>query len=311
MFYSKKGIIIKIAGGLGNQLFQYAIGRFLSLQNNTELVLDTSFFKDDRLYDRMFLLNQFNIKADYLSDVDFIKSKNLFTKRILKYYKKAEKIFGIDKRHFIDEPLFMENEHLSHRNYLNGGPYNSFSADVLNNKNKFIIIDGYWQSEKYFKSIESIIREDLKIIKPLPSDIQVIADNLRNKNSVCIGIRQYSDSPASASHFKLTSDYYKKAIELISEQINNPEFFVFTLEKQWVVDNIKTDFPLTIIEPADSNETAYIDLYLMSQCNHFIIANSTYHWWGAWLSENKDKIVIAPERGWGNECAVPDEWIKL
>ncbi|PKL19088.1 MAG: hypothetical protein CVV49_02475 [Spirochaetae bacterium HGW-Spirochaetae-5] len=306
----KKKVIVKISGGLGNQLFQYSIGRMLSIKNGAPLYLDISFFKNDKFYDRIFLLEQFNIKADSIfSEAYEQKGINLIN-RFIKYYKKIEKTLNKFNKHFVDEPFFLEDEYSSHLNYLSGNPYNKFLNKIFYNKYKYIVLNGYWQSEKYFKSIEHIIRDDLEIIQPIPLEKKTIESNLRSTNSVCIGVRQYTDSPASANHFKLDVNYYNKAMDDISKKIDSPKFYVFTLEKDWVKDNI-TGYPLTIIEPSITNETAYIDLYLMTQCKHFIIANSTFHWWGAWLADNDNKIVIAPSKGWGNECAIPDVWIKI
>lgn len=239
------------------------------------------------------------------------EGRNFFLKKLLKYKNWFESYLGVPVINFINEPYNNDSEDESFHGYLAGEPYNRFYPDVLNNKTGITILNGYWQSEKYFKFIENMIREDFSIIQAMPDYILDLSEKLQRANSVCIGIRQYSDSTASAGHYKLDSDYYKKAIDCISEKVTNPEFYVFTLEKEWVLSNIKTCYPLTVVEPSSTNETAYIDLYLMTQCKHFIIANSTYHWWGAWLSKNKEKIVIAPSRGWGNECAIPDNWIKI
>jgi len=309
-FFNNK-IVIKIAGGLGNQLFQYALGRALSIDREVPLWLDISFFNDDPAYDRVYLLNQFNIHADKLLEKPYEQNYSWVFNQLVKYYRKFESKFIKKNKIFIDELYYTDNESESFSGYLKGEPYNRFFKNIFQNKSIMLILNGYWQSEKYFKLIENILRDDFKMLLDIPNSAKELSFLLQSKNSICIGIRQYSDSAASAGHYRLEADYYSKAIDIISERVTNPEFYVFTLEKDWVKENIKTNYPLTVIEPALTNETAYIDLYLMSQCKHFIIANSTYHWWGAWLGYNKDKIVVAPDKGWGNECAVPNKWIKI
>lgn len=302
-------VIIKITGGLGNQLFQYAMGRTIAIEKNVPLWLDISFFNNDDPYNRVYVLNQFNIKADKILFEPYLDKKYL--NRLASLYKKIDQ--SRDKKHkiFINEPDFLDDSKASMENYFRGGPCHKFDEFFLSSISNNIVLNGYWQSEKYFKKIKSILLEDLKIIANIPASIRAFATQITSVNAVCIGIRQYTDSEASSNHFKLTAEYYEKAIELISSKVENPHFFIFTLETQWAEENIKSNFPITLITPNTSNEDAYLDLYLISQCKHFIIANSTYHWWGAYLSRNKEKVVIAPKQGWGNSEPLPDEWIKI
>ncbi len=302
-------VVAKIAGGLGNQLFQYAMGRAIAIEKNIPLWLDISFFNNDVSYNRVYILNQFDIKADKILFEPYLDMKYLnrlvgLYKRIDKYKKKKHKIF-------LNEPNFLDDSKASMENYFAGGPCHRFDSSLISNVSNYIVLDGYWQSENYFKRIKNVLLEDLKITAEIPEDIQSYGGYLESSNAVAIGIRQYTDSEASSNHFKLTKDYYDKAISIIVKKIKNPHFFIFTLETQWAKDNIQTDFPVTIISPNTSNEAAYQDLYLLSKCKHFIIANSTYHWWGAYLAQNEEKIVIAPSQGWGNSEPLPDEWIKI
>jgi hypothetical protein len=305
----KNKVIVKIAGGLGNQLFQYAIGRAISIEKNIPLWLDISFFNNDIAYNRVYILNQFNIKADEVLSEPYLDVKYL--NRLMSFYKKIDRYR--DKKHkmFLNEPDFLDDSKASMENYFTGGPCHRFDESLLSNISSNVVLNGYWQSEKYFKNIRNILFEDLKIIANIPKNIQTFGTHIESVNSVCIGIRQYTDSEASANHYKLAAEYYEKAIDLISSKVENPHFFIFTLETKWAEENIKSDFPITLVTPNASNQDAYLDLFLISKCKHFIIANSTYHWWGAYLSRNKEKIVIAPLKGWGNSEPLPDEWIKI
>lgn len=308
-YFFKDKVIVKVAGGLGNQLFQYATGRALSINKKVPLWLDISFFNKDELYNRGYLLDKLNIHPDRVFIEDYSKKRH--QRKLVRYYKKIEKYLKIKHKIFIDEPYFLNTEKKSLENYFSGEPYNKFHKELLENTSKNIFLTGYWQSDKYFRPYKEIISQDLKPKNNIPDSVNTIANEIDNINSVCIGVRQYADSHASLNHFKLTEDYYKKAIQKISEQVENPHFYIFTLETKWAEENIKSEHPITIVDPHSGNNEAHIDLYLMTKCKHFIIANSTYHWWGAYLSDHKDKIVIAPEKGWGNEYPTPNEWIKI
>ena len=305
----KNKVVIKISGGLGNQLFQYAIGRTIAIEKNIPLWLDISFFKKDDAYNRLYVLNQFNIKADEVLSEPYLDMKYL--NRVVKLYKKFDQYR--DKKHkmFINEPDFLSNTKASMENYFMGGACHQFDESLLSNISNNIVLNGYWQSEKYFKNIKNILFKDLKIKANISGNIQTFATKIESVNAVCIGIRQYTDSEASNNHFKLTAEYYEEAMRLISEKVQNPHFFIFTLETKWAEENIKSMFPITLVSPNTSNEDAYMDLYLISKCKHFIIANSTYHWWGAYLSNNINKIVVAPKKGWGNSEPLPGEWLKI
>ncbi|WP_373032458.1 alpha-1,2-fucosyltransferase [Sulfurovum sp.] len=302
-------VVVKITGGLGNQLFQYAMGRALSIEKNIPLWLDISFFKNDESYNRIYLLDKLDIHYDRISEQPYFQTR--YTDYFVKYYKRLEVLFCPNSRVFVEEPYSLENEETSLQNYFRGGPYNKFYNEIFDSYSKNVILNGYWQSEKYFKRYKDVIIHDFKIKAEIPDKVHAIADEIDNVNSVCIGVRQYTDSKASVNHFKLNADYYKKAIEIMSKKVENPHFYIFTLETKWAKVNIKSEHPITIIEPHSASEEAHVDLYLMAKCKHFIIANSTYHWWGAYLSDNKNKIVVAPEKGWGNEYPIPEEWIKI
>jgi hypothetical protein len=108
------------------------------------------------------------------------------------------------------------------------------------------------------------------------------------------GLPSKTDAKSNPSISSLSVEYYKKGIEIIAQKITDPVFYCFGDYPQWFVENIKIDYPITIINN-NKEEKDYEDLWLMSLCKHFIIANSTFSWWGAWLSNYHDKIVIVPD----------------
>lgn len=130
----------------------------------------------------------------------------------------------------------------------------------------------------------------------------------REENPVCLGVRLLQEVANTDYYLVLPDEYYKRAVEKICEQVNNPHFFIFCIDQKWVEKNLLLPYPHTFITQKPDDESACEDLWLMSFCKHFIIPNSTYHWWGAWLSENKGKIVIAPAEGFHNKDIIPDGW---
>lgn len=299
-------IIVRLKGGLGNQMFQYAIGRTLAYKNNDKLALDLTPFLNQNEKDslREYSLSVFNINAELttLSKIGqnfplifFLKNISYVITKIKKITKLQKYIREKDSKYF---QFQKKNLSLSGNTYLNG----------------------YWQNEKYFKDIEHIIRQDFTFKnKPDNKNYQVL-DKINATNSVSLHIRRgdYVNNYRISKRFNVLSlDYYKKAINLVFEKINSPVFFVFSNDIPWVKENLNLHKNFYFI---DHNQTKdYEDLRLMSNCKHHIIANSTFSWWGAWLSENDGKIVIAPKQ-WltkegvdetGGVDIVPNEWIKL
>ena len=271
-------IIIQLTGGLGNQLFQYAIGKKLAIQNNTELKLDTNFFKTYKWHE--YSLTPFNIQTKYIS----ILNKFLIQKGIIKTYSE-----------------------------------NSFDCDisVLEIPNN-TYLKGYFQSYKYFNDLRDELLKDFTI-KAEPSEKnKLYLNEITNCNSISLHIRRgnYINIEHVNKHHGVCSiDYYKKAIEIITNKISDPLFFVFSDDIQWAKNNLTFIKNIKYVEINDA-KTDYEDLRLMANCRHQIIANSTFSWWGAWLNKNINKIVIAPQK-WINDSSIntndliPNNWIRI
>ena len=191
--------------------------------------------------------------------------------------------------------------------------------------NGITYLEGIWASEKYFKDIEGIIRDDLKIVTRHGSQDLALAEKIQSTNSVGIHVRRLRECPGKGeakpnpSSPALSIDYYKRGIEIIAGKVAYPVFYCFGDYPQWFPQKNKMDFPLVVINH-HKDEKDYEDLWLMSLCKHFIIANSTFSWWGAWLSNHHDKIIITP--GGNNDCtipgmeifsrdAIPSGWLKI
>jgi hypothetical protein len=153
---------------------------------------------------------------------------------------------------------------------------------------------GHWQSERYFSDIRDSILTEFTLRAPLNSADQSILSLIRSTAAVALHIRRM-DFATNANHGLCDLSYYDDAIARIAQSVPEPTFFIFSDDPTWVKANLKTNFPCVYVDHNDASRN-YADLYLMSQCQHFIIANSTFSWWGAWMSTNAKKIIIAPKQ---------------
>lgn len=292
-------IVIKLQGGLGNQMFQYAAAKRLALFNNTTLKLDTSFLldrtpKEDFTF-RKFELDTFYLKPRIASqyEIDKYLIRPNSTKRI-------DKIFNYINPHF----NYIEKEF-------------SFNPNVLElSKNTYL--SGYFQSEKYFLEIEEQVREDFSFKENSDKSNKRLIDSILSSNSIGIHIRRgdfIENNKTNQFHGICSMDYYSKSIELMESQVNNPRFFVFSDDITWAKHNISLSSPTHFVDSNDS-ETGYKDLQLLSSCRHHIIANSSFSWWGAWLAKWEGQIVISPKKWFASELIdakdiIPNQWIKI
>jgi hypothetical protein len=292
-----KKVIVRVFGGIGNQLFCYAAARRLAYVNDAELVIDhVSGFTYDKKYRRIYQLDHFHIPARKATPAERFEPFSRFRRFIIK---RINRFLPFEKRKYICEETF------------------DFDPRLLNLQvNGTVYLEGYWQSEKYFKDIEPIIREDLRIKPPLDNLNQEMAKKIRECLAVAIHIR-FFDKPGEKSENNLPSSYYKEAIDYMESRFQNPHYFIFSDYPESARELIPLpDSQITLITHNKGEENAYADLWLMSQCKHFIIANSTFSWWGAWLSDNKEKIVIAPKMNsnagaWRDKGFFPEEWVLL
>lgn len=291
-------IITQLYGGIGNQLFQYAAGRALAEYHKTELKLDISKFKKYKL--RSYELHNFNISSTIARDNDLsIISFRHLPQPFRSIFNIINKIKPVGNRKlykWVDMPFDKRFFTASDNTYL----------------------EGYWQSEKYFKDYSGIIRDEFKMLNPQKGRNLETAITIKNHNSVSIHVRRgdYLNNPESASlHHCLNRDYYDKCISIVQSKVNKPVFFVFSDNIDWCKQQFNMELPLNFIDNnCDGNN--HEDIRLMSQCKHHIIANSTFSWWGAWLNDNKDKMVLAPKKwfkdiSYSTDDLIPDDWIQV
>jgi len=291
-------IIVKLMGGLGNQMFQYALGKHLALKHHTKLKLDLTFLLDrtprpDFTF-RDYELGIFNINASFATDKEVFNFLNVpkFT-----HWKDRLKQKIYRYHHFVEEQF-------------------NFDEKVLNlPRNTYL--EGYWQSEKYFTGCQQEIRK-VFTFKDSPSSYYAALNEQTQKcNSVSVHFRRgdYINNPVIKSyHGECTVEYYEQAIAKIRSLVPSAVFFMISDDIAWVKKQFAGQDHFVFVE--NGKGAGHEDMQLMSQCRHNIIANSSYSWWGAWLNANPEKIVIAPKK-WFNdnsrntENIYPHAWITL
>lgn len=299
--------VVQLSGGIGNQMFQYAFAKALSKQDNKQVKLDcvTWFEKDSKLFTkdslfskdgrgkRVFELNCFpNLSIDYASS-----SESKFLLKRCHYPKIIRSILGINKyRYLIKE-----------------------KQDFIYDKDLFAVSDsayfkGYFQNAKYFEDIRADIISDFRFPKLNENDIKNrnLLDEIKTtKNSVFIHVRREDYVNLKMS---IPIEYYKKAVECLKSKVSNPTFFIFCAEDpSYVHDNFTFLDNYELVGVENNTRSSYwINMLMMSNCNHAILANSSYSWWGAWLINIKDKIVIAPSP-WllGDSNIICNDWFKV
>ena len=291
---NKQMIIVNLKGGLGNQLFQYATGRALSLRNNDKLKLDVTGYAEHNGIDtlRQYSLSHFDIKAEIAKPEEIKKLKYPFG------------IISKGLRYFRAKILRQFNV--------------NFVPSIFNRKGSFYL-DGFFQTEKYFVDRQNEIRNDIVLKTPFSGNALEISNVIKNaKGSVSLHVRRgdYALDPRTNQYWGTCGpEYYTKALEYISSRIGKDiHVFVFSDGIDWVKEHIPVKYPVTYVSNPEIKD--YEELVLMSQCNHHIIANSSFSWWGAWLNQKSDKIVVSPSV-WARKDTelykdiIPSTWIRM
>jgi len=265
-----------MSGGLGNQLFQYGVGRMLSNKLNTDLYID----KYTPNNPRPFVLNVYNIDLNYISvnELNILRPKEIKEPHF-NYYTKIENVKG----------------------------------DVY--------LKGYWQSYKYIDPIRDILLDELVIKNNLKRDFGIV-NEIVDTNSVSVHFRRgdyVKVAHTKKYHGVCSMEYYRNAINKIKEKVEDPKFYVFSDDIEWVRFNWPKDASKNYVCVSNSHELRdFEDMYIMSRCKHNITANSSFSWWAAWLNRNPDKIVISPYEWFKNKDVqdkthdlIPPSWVRL
>lgn len=281
-------IIVKLQGGLGNQLFQYAFGRLLSIKNNAEVKY---FFEETQKHDtnREYKLGYFHTKVILATPKEIESARYPLGKYfgiVSKLYKKIFKQYNI-----------------------------GYVPTMLSQKNG--LCEGYWQSYKYLDPIREKLLEELTLKNPIDTKFSEVIEKMKNTNSVSVHVRRgdyVDDAKTKSEHYTFGLEYYEKAFSILQKKIESPVLFIFSDDIDWAKENIKSDIKMNFVSNPMIQD--YEELVLMSQCKHNIIANSTFSFWAAWLNQSPLKIVIAPQK-WNNQYTkeykdlLPEGWITI
>ena len=275
-------IRIKLTGGLGNQMFQFATGFAIAKKNNVRLSLDLNYINRRQLFNGFELEKVFNIysKVSFLNKALSFQSINF--KEILNK---------------IDVTFYNFKE-----------PHFHYTSKILDIP-KHSFLDGYWQSELYFKDYSKEIKKIFNFSDKLDEQNELISNDINQSNSISIHIRRGDFLlKRNDNHYVNLKEYYLKAINESSKFFKNPKYFIFTDDPLWVAENFVLDVSYIIID-ANHASKSFLDMYLMSLCKSNIIANSSFSWWSAWLNNKNDKIVYAPKNWFKDESICTDNLI--
>jgi hypothetical protein len=298
-------ILVRLMGGLGNQMFQYATAKAISIRNNSPLKVDLTLLEMGKqmaheiVTHRDLDLDIFQMKIDFASksEIEYFNGKvykSVFGKvlnRLQLYLRKGQ--------------LVLEN----------GRGFNSNVTKLAGN----VCLVGGWQSEKYFKEFETEIRNDFKFKNPILEISNELLNEIQKNEAVCVNVRRgdYVTSPIYSKEVgALPAEYYNEGMKLITEKIPSAVFYVFSDDLEWCKANLKNENNLVFVEHEQAGKKFSNYLQLMTKCKYFVIPNSTFGWWGAWLSSYDNKIVVAPKM-WTIDLTVrpwdiiPEGWIVI
>lgn len=283
-------ILTILKGGLGNQMFQYAFGVYVSKLFNTSLFLEIGIHlkgSTNRLYD----LDIFNIQDNsHVGTIADLKNTWYTTYEII-----SEKYYSYDEQLILTLKTIQSD---------------------LRDDNFLIVLDGYWQSYKYFLSLDELIRKSFCLDLDLKDHFLKLFSQISSTNSVMVNVRRGDYLDKMDYHGVIDVSYLSDSMALMEKNINEPQFFIFSDDIYWCRMNIKAKKNVIFV-----NETYYDHKFqsyfkLMCNCKYFIISNSTFCWWAAWLGDFPKKIVIAPKKWFATETLnsndlIPKEWISL
>lgn len=285
-------ITVRLMGGLGNQMFQYAVGRAIALRRGTRLELDLGWFRHEGnrvATQRFFELGCFTLDA---------RLTEIPERAFRSWERNPRRAKLLRRRTIVREP---------------DGRLR-FDPAVLEAPDRTLLI-GYWQSEKYFAEIAGIIRGEFEFRSPVTGTNAELAAEIGNAtNTVSVHVRRGDYVTEGATHGTLPLDYYKRATEFVAGRIDAPTLVVFSDDPTWTRNSLRFEHPTLYVDGNDGHGCE--DLQLMVLCRHHVIANSSFSWWGAWLASAPDKIVVAPNRWFARADydtydLVPEGWKRL
>ena len=297
-------VISMLLGGMGNQMFQYAIGKHLAILNETDLRLDTSVLLD-------WSAGRHAVNRDYSLGIFNLKVERASASEVARYNPAPLNIKGkINYR--IKKQLFGDMA-IKEKSF-------QFDPGILYVRRPIIYLSGLWQSYKYFQSIEDQILSDFSFKFPLKSKTLKLAEKIRSSNSVCINVRRGDFINVENTRDMLGFvgiEYYRNSVDYLNARFEGLNYYIFSDEPEWCKRNINfIKGPIQFVTHDYAGEKFSDYLQLMTLCKYYIIPNSTFAWWGAWLNRNPDKIAIAPKFWFKDDSIntddlIPKEWIRF
>ncbi|MCW2601820.1 MAG: glycosyl transferase family 11 [Frankiales bacterium] len=289
-------VIVRLYGGLGNQMFQYAAARALAHRLGSVLKLDLGWF--DTQDQRHYGLNAFRVWENLADPAEIADITG--------------RTFSRSERLALVIASTLRSRHaarlLSARGTLLREQRN-FEFDArLATATGHLYMDGYWQSHKYFEHIRQIILREFDVQYEQPDRDRELSASIDTGNSIAVHVRRgdyATNSRAHEVHGLCTLDYYRNAIDFMIARVEEPSFFFFSDDPEWVKQNIAMPERTTVID-SDVTRLDCDDMRLMSKCAHHVIANSTFSWWGAWLAKRPGQLVVAPQQWFRTQVAPVD-----
>jgi len=296
-------VITQIHSGLGNQMFQYAAGISLAYHLKVQCKLDITWYETS---------STAQTPADFQLSV-FPEIQNLIATKSEIDSLICPSSIGIWNRlkHKLNRSKPV------HRKWAFEEPHFHFYSKFFDAKSP-VLITGYWQSEQYFLPIADNVR-DVFSLEFLPGSSNfLLAEQISKVQAVSIHVRRgdmVNNPEVAAKHGSCNLDYYKRAMAIIEQEIENPVYFVFSDDLAWCRENLISNCSMEFVS-GNTGTNAIWDIQLMRKCKHHIIANSSFSWWGAWLNPSSEKIVLAPKR-WFNHAEhntkdlLPKSWRSI
>ncbi len=290
-------IIIRLKGGMGNQMFQYALGVKLANQLNTELKLDLSSLLDrskgDFVY-RDYDLSIFQVPDNFLNAPGLLKT----------IYRPKLSIITKTLRQYLDKG----RTHIKEKHF-------HFQAEILSTPQSNAIYEGWFQSYRYFEGMEEVLKKQFTFKNPILPKSQDLHQRIKNTNAICLNVRRTDFLKVDALN-TTNLDYFLKSARHMSTLVDQPSFFIFSDDIDWCKENIILDHPVEIVDHQHKGEKFGNYMQLMIACKHYIIPNSSFAWWAVWLNQNPERKVIAPKNWFNDENIdtsdlVPQDWIRF
>lgn len=279
-------------------MFQYAVGRGLSLAYGVSMCLDAGDFSQHTIHQGFELERVFSLPVTLAAPDDVHRILGWQSSRL------ALRLLARPEARFLRSNRLIIEPHFQYFSGIKRVPSSCY-------------LKGYWQSERYFSDVADAIRADFTFCLPMSYENRRIAEDIDAVNAVSLHVRRgdYLSNPYTSSvHGVCSLEYYALAIRYIVEKVPDPVFFVFSDDLNWVKDTLRIEYPCHFVDHNQGNES-YNDMRLMSLCSHHVIANSSFSWWGAWLNQSDSKIVVAPAQWFAKPVDVtdllPEGWVRI